>query len=77
MTGLKEYGHVSSRPAHAAPLAAMTIRCVPLDMVAHWLRCGSTADYLAQYLGFDLESQYRWGPASKPCILNAALMRGV
>jgi hypothetical protein len=38
-----------------APLSGVELRLSALDCVAHWRRCGITADYLASYAAYDFE----------------------
>lgn len=35
------------------PLSSLSVRFVPLDLVAEWARCGETADFLARYFTHD------------------------
>ena len=40
-----------------APLSAVALTAPALDFVAHWRRCGITADWLAAFAAYDFESR--------------------
>lgn len=45
---------VASPPAAAErPLSELSLSFVPLDLVAEWVRCSETADFLARFLAHD------------------------
>src|SRR5262245_38591774 len=55
MSGIREYGHFESL-VDRQPISELLIRLLPLDLVAHWGRCGMTADYMAHFLAYNFEN---------------------
>ena len=55
MTTRRQYGHIDSM-AGRRPLSELVIRLLPLDFVAHWGRCGMTADYMAHFFAYSFEN---------------------
>jgi hypothetical protein len=51
-------GEVSERPPSPALVAVELVVC-PRQLVAHWKRCGVTADWLANYFAPDFEPEIR------------------
>jgi hypothetical protein len=39
-----------------APLSEFEVKFTPLDLVAHWRRCGMTADFLAYFIAYTFEN---------------------
>jgi len=55
MSGVREYGAFDASVEARRPISELSMLCIPLDIVAHWRRCGMTADYLAEYLAYNFE----------------------
>lgn len=43
-------------PLTEEPITELKMRFVPLDLVAHWKRCGMVADFLAHFLAYNFEN---------------------
>jgi hypothetical protein len=43
--------------ASADPLSGVTVEMPALDLVAHWRRCGMSADFLAGYMAYDFSNR--------------------
>ena len=41
----------------ASPISSLTMEFSRIDLVAHWNRCGLSADYLAQFLAYNFAGQ--------------------
>jgi hypothetical protein len=41
----------------SAPLSGLSVEMPALDLVAHWRRCGITADFLAAYMAYDFANR--------------------
>lgn len=55
MSGIREFGHFEST-VDRQPISELLIRLLPLDFVAHWGRCGMTADYMAHFFAYNFEN---------------------
>lgn len=55
MDGVQEWGSFAGT-AGRRPISELFLKLSPLDLVAHWGRCGMAADYMASYLAYDFEN---------------------
>lgn len=55
MDGVQEWGSFTST-AGLRPISELFLKLSPLDLVAHWGRCGMSADFMASYLAYDFEN---------------------
>jgi hypothetical protein len=55
MDGVQEWGSFT-RTAGRRPISEQSLTLSPLDVVAHWGRCGMSADFMASYLAYDFEN---------------------
>jgi hypothetical protein len=53
------YGIYLGAAKRKKPLSKMDFTFVPIDFIAHWSRCGTTADYLAQFQASNFEKKDR------------------
>ncbi|MDA1353782.1 MAG: hypothetical protein O3A01_04835 [bacterium] len=56
---LPVYGIYLGTPTRKKPLSRVDYTFIPIDYIAHWSRCGITADYLAEYQAFNFEKRDR------------------
>ncbi len=51
------YGIYQEKDNGKPALSELGLRFVPLDLIAHWRRCGITADFLAEFLAYNFLNQ--------------------
>jgi len=57
MSNVRELGEFTSLTGEEPIISELYMRFIPLDLVAHWKRCGMVADFLAHFLGYNFENK--------------------
>jgi hypothetical protein len=53
---VRAYGTFAQALDAQTPISEINVRCIPLDVIAHWRRCSIMADCLADYLSYNFEN---------------------
>lgn len=51
------YGNYTQPSFKHNTISELSVRFVPLDLVAHWRRCGLTADFLAHFVSYNFSNR--------------------